>query len=132
MARRHGADGFANIQDHNVLGIIFTIRNLRIRISISLPDVSDFALSENGRSRSEEQAERFRDDEVRRRARCLVLLVKAKFVAVADGLKTIEEEFLPYIVTNDNEMTVAELFMPKLLEAAKERRLPSGRLLPAI
>lgn len=50
-----------------------------------------------------------RERETNRRWREVVLLVRAKVVAVESGLVTLEDEWLPYCVTESGE-TVAEVY----------------------
>lgn len=55
------------------------------------------------------------------------MAIKAKLEWVETGIVTIEEEFLPYIVTQ-NGRTVAELLMPQLNQIYEHGFMP--RLLP--
>lgn len=77
---------------------------------------------EERRFRSQQKYEQ----EVRRRWRALVLVVKAKLEAVASGISTFEEEFLAHIVMPDGK-TVADHARPMIESAYK-----SGKVVPLL
>lgn len=89
--------------------------------SISLPDVTDprFGRSPGGRKRYN-QVERRREWEQACRAkwRALLLIVKAKLEAVAQGISTVEREFLADVVTI-NGQTVQQLYGGDVLRLAE-------------
>lgn len=60
----------------------------------------------------------------RQRWRALALVIKAKLEAVESGITTLEEEFLPHIVTPGGQ-TFAEWAVPQLRELKKGGQLPS-------
>lgn len=111
----------------------FQFKNLRIEMSISLPNVNDkkFKHTPSGRwTVSEDRAYQEYLAEVRRRWRSLALALKAKMVAVDDGITTFEHEFLPYMIAADGQSVAAKL-MPDV-----ERAMAGGGLhvtmLPAL
>jgi len=131
LLARFGASQFGYLTDQAACKahIIFVYRGLRIRISVGLPNGNDpeRAKTATGRERSGNQIQLELDREVRRRWRSLTLLVKAKLVAVIDGVATFEEEFLPYILWGDGR-TTAEQLSGKVLEIEKSGKTP--KLLP--
>lgn len=128
LLMRHGAKGFGIIYDeesHSAL-LGFKINNsagrmMQVRITISLPDVNDprFGRSPGGRKRYN-QVERRREWEQACRAkwRALLLIVKAKLEAVAQGISTVEREFLADVVTI-NGQTVQQLYGGDVLRLAE-------------
>lgn len=68
------------------------------------------------------------DQQQRQRWRALVLVIKAKLEAVETGITTIEEEFLPHVVTPGGE-TFGQWAVPQLRIMQKEGRLPDRILI---
>jgi hypothetical protein len=69
------------------------------------------------KTRSEIRDPRKRECEERRRWRCLLLNVKAKFEAVENQIVTFEEEFLAHIVVPGTGETVGAWAAPRIAEA---------------
>jgi hypothetical protein len=91
----------------------------RYRFHVPLPDrgAREFNFTESrGDRRSTDAAEALWTQACRARWRALALIIKAKFVAVEDGIVSIEEEFMPYVVLPDGR-TVSEHAQPAI-EAA--------------
>ncbi len=127
----HGATGIlsgwdATVREHR---IIFRIADRMIRLRVVLPDPGsrEFALTPTGRRRTATQtAEQVRAEE-RRRWRALLLLTKAKFVAIEDGVQSLEEAFLADVLLPD-QSTIGEWIRPQLDTAYATAQMPS--LLP--
>lgn len=64
------------------------------------------------------------EQQERQRWRALVLIIKAKLEAVESGITTIEEEFLPHIVTPTGE-TFGQWAVPQIREMKKTGKLPA-------
>ena len=128
----HGATGFVSGWDASAAEhrIIFRIADRMIRLSVPLvdPNSDEFRLTPSGKwERTDKQARDAATAEQRRRWRALVLVVKAKLVAVADGVQTLEEAFLADVLLPD-QRTVAEWLRPQLDAAYATAEMPS--LLP--
>lgn len=104
-----GQFGYMTDADNNRAHIMFIYNGLRIRVSVTLPDRGEFSTTRSGREKKETQIELDYAKEVRRRWRSLVLLVKAKLVAVEDLVATFEEEFLPYVLWANGRTTAEQL-----------------------
>ena len=119
LLMRFGASQFGYMTDNEmgVAHIVFVFRGLRIKISVTMPNPNDerFVQTPTGLERATASAEKEWQMEVKRRWRSLTLLVKAKLIAVDDGVATFEEEFLPYILWGDNR-TTAQKLLPKITE----------------
>jgi hypothetical protein len=109
------------LQRHGVETIRWTVRPELLRIEfvwewkgMTLPFRIDLPV--------EDAAER------RRLLRVLVYHIKAKLVAVEDGLVELEQEFLPYLIGPSNA-TVGETVERELLSAAEDGVMPPLKLL---
>jgi hypothetical protein len=125
--RRRGATSFGyNVDDAAGEAVIaFTIAGLQVRMTLPLTDFDDdaFKYTPSGRyQRAPAEQTKAYDQEVRRRWRALHLIVKAKLVAVDDGITTMEKEFLGDIQVGD--ATVFERIRPELERA---RQAITGR-----
>lgn len=129
---KYGATKFAYFSEDMKACIAFEIHEKRIRFLLPLPDKREdqFRFRKHYASRklnTPEQQHNVWEQACRQRWRALALAIKAKLEWIETGIVTVEEEFLPYIVTA-NGKTVAEMVMPQL-----ERLYQSGfvpKLLP--
>jgi len=125
--RRRGASSFGyNIDDQTGEAVIaFTMAGLQVRMALPLPDFDDdaFKYTPSGRyQRSPAEQAKAYEAELRRRWRSLALIVKAKLVAVDDGISTAEREFLADTMVGD--FTVYQRIRPELERA---RQAITGR-----
>jgi len=126
---RYGATKFAFFNEECQACIAFEIKGKRIRFILPLdsPRAPDFRLGRYGKTRPDAQRLKLWEQACRQRWRALALAIKAKLEWVETGIVTVEEEFLPYIVTA-NGKTVAEMIMPQLNQLYESGIMP--RLLP--
>lgn len=129
MLMKYGASRFGCLSDyeHKFALIEFTYKKIAIQMQIPVPDRQDKKFTRcSGRMsayrRDESSAQKLYEQEVRRKWRSLSLALKAKLVAVEDGITTFETEFMPYMVT-DNGQTLAERFQKSIIAAATTGRL---------
>jgi hypothetical protein len=125
--RHRGATSFGyNIDDATGEAMVaFTIAGLQVRMTLLLPDFDDdaFRYTPSGRyQRAPAEHAKAYNQEVRRCWRALHLIVKAKLVAVDNGITTLEKEFLGDIQVGD--ATVFERIRPELERA---RQAITGR-----
>lgn len=114
-----GATSFQSGWNADFANLGFTLKGTQVLIGVPLPKVHDYRKLGRARGEASYQAE------CRRRWRCLLLILKAKFEAVESGISTVEQEFLSALVL-PNGRTLGEWAMPLLSE------IQSGRLaLPA-
>lgn len=108
---KYGAGQFGYMTDaeKNLAHIIFTFDGLRVRVTVPLPNPDEFRLTKRGRPKKDNIAYADWQKECNRRWRSLTLLVKAKLVAVRDGVATFEEEFLPYLLWGSGQTTAEQL-----------------------
>lgn len=93
----------------------------QMRIKMLSPEDKQFAQGRSGHTLSSTDKQKKVDAEVRRRWRSLLLVIKAKMVAVSDKVSTFEQEFLAYAVMSDGR-TVGDRVIPELHRAAIEGR----------
>lgn len=127
-----GAEQFATFESGNAMAIAFTCHNLSIRMAVELPDrtADQFCYTPSRNwSRSEGDAFRLWEKECRRRLRSLAAVIKAKLIAVADGVSEFETEFMAYVVVATNK-TIGEHLRPQLQAAMAGKSLPRRIALP--
>ena len=115
---RYGATTFQYGWQQDRAAIGFVMSGRQIRFILPLPDREnpDFTRTPTGKSRTATAAEAAYEQAVRQRWRALSLMVKAKLEAVASGIVTFEEEFLPHTVLPSGR-TVAQEIMPAVESA---------------
>lgn len=125
LLRHFGADGFLYAVEGRKARIAFKHGGLAIRFTINLPRDEDLRLTERGRARKGGALRKAVDQESRRRWRSLGLAIKAKVVAVVDGVETFEAAFMPYIVWGRDGRTLGEQVLPRVRELSQ---LPAASL----
>jgi hypothetical protein len=113
---RFGIGKHAFLTDEESASVAFEWEGLSYRLTINTPSLEEFLKTPTGQDRTELQAVKFRTEEAKRRWRSLVLLVKAKTVAVEDQIATFEQEFMPYLVTSSGE-SLFEAMQPQIEKA---------------
>ncbi len=88
LLARHGIDDYAHGRSDGAVQLCFMHNKIPYRFDVPMPDITD---------------ERKRDRETNRRWRVLYALVKAKLVAIEEGLETFEEAFAMTIVTPNGD-----------------------------
>lgn len=127
---RYGCGQFISgqMQDGRAL-IGFTAHGRQVRLTIAPPDPKEFATTAKGRRRAPGAVAEVLQQEVKRRWRALLLVLKAKFEAVESGIATFEDEFLAYTALPDGS-TVGDSIQPMIAEAYTSGRVRA--LLPQL
>jgi hypothetical protein len=132
LLRARGCVEFGQMTSQNTAAVVFRYEGVPYRMQLNLPDPDDdkFTCTPSGRwSRSEKQANDAYEQEVKRLWRAILLVMKAKLVAVDEGVVTFHNEFLSYAVLGDGR-SVGQHCKP-LLERAKDgEALPLTLALP--
>jgi hypothetical protein len=133
---KHGATSFIAGTHEGDATIAFHVAGLNILMRVPLPKITErrFTHSETGRTRSPDKIRDEHQTAIRATWRALLLFVKAKLVAVDQGLTTIEQEFLPHILLPGGT-TLAETALPAIREAYATGQIPPllpGPTRPAI
>lgn len=128
----YGATASGLVENAQVAQIVFEIADRRVRMAIPKPTLDDEAIRmvntgiRGKQERTPTQAMQALNGELRRLWRAVLMIVRAKLEAVAGGVSTIEDEFLPHIVMPDGR-TVKEHAAPWIEDAYK-----SGTVRPLI
>ena len=129
ILRRFGADQFMYGWEDTRAVIQFRAQERLIRFVLDLPDQDDprFTMTPAGRKRRTPDAMLKAYEQATRSAwRSLALVIKAKLVAVDDGIVTFEQEFLAHIVLPSGD-TVGRWAIPQVATAYE-----TGDMLPAL
>lgn len=110
LLRGAGATSFGYAWEDGREQLAFRLGGRQVRISVPMPDRNDPTIcrTPTGKPRSANAAQEAFEAEVRRRWRSVLLVIKAKLVGIADGVTTLEREFLADMVTEDGR-TVGEV-----------------------
>lgn len=124
--------GWTEVEGSTAAIVTFQLRGRRIEMRLKLPPkgARRFTHSPTGKARSEAQAADLWDKECRRLWRALELLIRAKTVAVTDGISTFEHEFLSDTVvpTEDGRATTVSQWLETTIGLAYS----SGKKLPLL
>lgn len=127
--RRFGADQFMYGWEDTRAVIQFRAQERLIRFTLKLPDREDprFTMTPAGRKRRAPDAMLKAYEQATRSAwRSLALVIKAKLVAVDDGIVTFEQEFLAHIVLPSGD-TFGNWAIPQVATAYE-----TGEMFPAL
>lgn len=115
---KYGANGFTYGWDGGFAQVAFRAHERVVRFTVPLPDPDErrFHIGPSGRTRT--NPEGAYDQEVRRRWRSMVLVIKAKLEAVSTGVTTFEDEFMAHIVLPDGR-TVGDVVRERIEVAYK-------------
>lgn len=126
LLKKYGATKFASGWDQGRAVIAFEMNARRIRFEVPMPPVELYKTKEKWgsmRKVADAEAERARDQEMRRRFRALLLVVKAKLEAVASNVSSFETEFLAFVVL-PNGATVGEWMAPQIARSYEGGQMP--------
>jgi hypothetical protein len=109
---------------------MFDVHNRRVKFTLTMPDISEFALTPEKRfTRSKESQFDAWEQACKQRWRALALSIKAKLEAVESNIAMFEQEFLEYVVL-PNGQTVGEFMRPQIQIAYRTGAMP--KMLPGI
>lgn len=139
---RYGATAFGYGWNERGAVVTFAAHGRRVQFTLTMParDDPQFTTYRRGQfsaptKRTPAEAERRWEQATRQRWRALALVVKAKLEAVAVGIATFEEEFLPYTLVpgpDGRPVTVAEAILPRVAEAYETGEPIDGPLVLAL
>jgi hypothetical protein len=123
---RYGATSFLYGWEGDQYQIGFKMRERMIRFRLPMPSEDDetFWTTETGRDRTAKAARTSYEQEVRRRWRALVLVIKAKLEAIESGISDFESEFLSQIMLPDGR-TYGEFAKPQLAHVYATAEMPA-------
>lgn len=99
-----GAEAFAFMKEAGKASIAFRMHGRNYVLSLTLPERDEFKHTASGRARYyAEDVDKAHAQAIRAKWRALLLLLKAKLIAVEDGVTTVEDEFLSAAMLNDGQ-----------------------------
>lgn len=126
-----GATGFSygwqDLAGVQAAVVEFILDGRHVRLMLPLPTREEFTFTPTGKARLSASIDAAIAQGTRARWRALLLIVKAKLEAIAAGVVSFDEEWLPYLVLPDGR-TVAATVAPGIAEAYATGATP--QLLP--
>lgn len=115
LLRKHDIKDIAvvSVRGHSVIAFQRGMVSYRLSIAPLDPESREFTHTKQGYLRCDSDKERLVAQEERRRWRAMLLVLKGKLVAAADGVVTFEQEFLAYAIARDGK-TIGEHVIPQL------------------
>jgi hypothetical protein len=129
LLTRYQATATAIFTSADHAAVAFEMHGRRVVMKLQLPDARDRQFT-HGRVNQHagvalltpEAAKAKHEKACRRKWRALLLAVKAKLVAVEDGIETFEEAFMAHVVMPDGR-TVADHIKPRIATAYRENKM---------
>lgn len=123
LVREYNAHDFiVGLRDETIV-VAFSTDAYSVIFRLAMPKERDFQLTLSGKPRTAPQIQNALDQEERRLWRALFLALKARFIAVEEGIETFEEAFLSNIITADGR-TVGMHVQPQLGSRPAKLQLP--------
>lgn len=111
IVSRYGATEYGVFTSEMTGGVMFTLKERRIKISMIMPTKEESRIDSAGR-RMQFNQQRY-DKQIRQRWRALLLVVTAKLEGVQSGIETVEQAFMPYLLL-PNGSTVGEAVLTQI------------------
>jgi hypothetical protein len=129
LLSRYGATATAIFNSRDSAAVAFEMHDRKVVLKLKLPDPTEREFT-HGRINQHagdklltpEQARARHEKACRRKWRALLLAVKAKLVAVDDGIETFEEAFMAHVVMPDG-WSVGDHIKPRIASAYKEHTM---------
>lgn len=130
----NGCTRYGSMADAITATIMFEYEGIGYRMSIALPDPQDKEFTEYTSrgtlyARAENVAQELYIKELNRRWRAMFAVIKAKLIAVNEGITDFPKEFLAHAVLAGGR-TFGEHYIPEMKAAAIEGRMPGIMALP--
>lgn len=125
---KRGVTKIATMVDGESYTLMFEHAGIAYRMALPLPDpespsITTYRQGSSTFRRADNAIREHYEKEVNRRWRAFGAVIKAKLIAVEEGISTMEREFIGDAITGSG-MTVAEEFVPKLQALAGTGKLP--------
>lgn len=123
--QRYGATGFMYGWQDSKAVVMFQMHGKHIKFILQMPDrqSKEITHTDKGRIRAKNAQEQAYEQEIKRKWRSLAFAIKAKLVAVEDGVSQFEEEFLAHIVLPDGQ-SVGSYMIPQVEKAYETGKMP--------
>lgn len=126
LLKKHGATAHAFGVEDGIARVMFQLDGRRVRFELSIPNADQFVSKipyNIGYAHRKNWCERQADQAERQRWRTLLLVTKAKLELVAEGMGTVESEFMANIVLPNNQL-VGEWLAPQIEAAYSNGKMP--------
>lgn len=126
IVQNYGGGDFAYIEKTDLAMVAFKINERTLQFKIDLPAKDDRKYTHTearGNERPQSDAHRLWEKDCRQKWRVLVLLVKATFEAIDNGLMSFDQAFMSSIVLN-NGHTLSDTFLPQLDKVISTGKMP--------
>lgn len=127
LLHKHGATSIAMLRDNEGVMLVFEMRGRRVKLAITNPNPGDYKFTPARVLRSSAQVDGAVQNEIKRRWRALVLIVKAKLELIASGGSSFEIEFMAHTML-PNGQTVGEVMLPRIAKSYTDNTMPPLRL----
>lgn len=132
LLSRFGASAFGYLCEDERAVVMFKLRDRAIRFHVPLPSRTEDRFIRDKRfsyyvARSVDKQKEAWEQACRASWRGLLLIVKAKLVAVEQKVRTFEEEFLSDTVL-PNGLTVGQEMLPRIQESISSGQMPTFAL----
>lgn len=125
---KYGATGFMYFSKGDHAAVAFELGKYHIRVDVPLPKIDDdefMYTPSRGKERTPEKRYEIWEQACRERWRAIALIIKAKLVAIEQGIRTVEQEFLSDIVVNaETGQTAGQVMIPQLQKAVVDGKTP--------
>ena len=128
LLQRVGADNVGYMIRGSRFTWLFTLEDRNIMIEVPLPDRWDRVITHTPQTRverSESSAQAAYEQAVKQRHRQTLLWIRAKLEAVAVGITTVEDEFLPQTVVGNTGVTVGTWLRDQVNELGPGKPMPA-------
>lgn len=129
LLRRYNARATAFFNSAEQAAVCFEMQDRRVMFRLPLPNpkAKEFTHSKPGKNNperplSEGAAANRYEAGCRRKWRALLMAIKAKLVAVDEGIESFEDAFMAHVVMPDGQ-TVADHVRPRIASAYKEGKM---------
>ena len=129
LLKKHGATAHAFGVEGGVARVMFELGSRRVRFDLRVPQARDFVskmtylVKCKSLNQRDEWCRKQAEQAERQRWRALVLVVKAKLELIAEGMGTVDSEFLSQIVL-PNGLLVGEWLVPQLDDTYSSGKMP--------
>jgi hypothetical protein len=126
---KYGASEFQSGWKSDAALIGFRMKDLFVRFILPIPVRTEKRFTHTTdrfgytKKRTEQQAEKEYDQDIRQRWRALLLTIKAKLEAVECGISTVEQEFLAFIVM-PNGVSIGDFVIERAMPAIRSGNMP--------
>jgi hypothetical protein len=124
LLEQRGVNKFGSLVDASTYSIGFELDGVSFKMTMPLPDPDEkrFLKTPTGQPRSQGASKEIYTAEINRKFRAFFAVIKAKIIAVDEGISTMQHEFVGNAVVDGD--TIANRYAPQLKQMALAGKLP--------